>query len=177
MSIANNGEVLHQGYADPTPYPEIKVMTPNKYYASLLMDDYAGSVSELTAINQYLYHYFVTGEEYEAVAKMIERISITEMHHMEILAELIQLLGGDPVYKGNPNTGGTIWTAKYVYYGNDLCSRLYADINSENLAIKNYEEHIHMINDIYVQAILKRIVLDEKIHVVFFQQAIDKYCR
>lgn len=46
------------GYADPSPYPEIKVLKPNLYYANLLIDDYAGVISEFTAISQYLYHYF-----------------------------------------------------------------------------------------------------------------------
>ena len=30
------------------PYPEIRVENKNKYYAEILMDDYAGFISEFT---------------------------------------------------------------------------------------------------------------------------------
>ena len=44
-------------YSDPSPYPKVKVERQNMFYAELLMDDYAGVISEFTAISQYLYHY------------------------------------------------------------------------------------------------------------------------
>jgi bacterioferritin len=54
---------IHKGYASPLPYPEIKVMEPNKYYATLLLEDYAGMISELTAVNQYSYHSFMLNRD------------------------------------------------------------------------------------------------------------------
>lgn len=96
--MSNNDYNLRrrEDFADPSPYPEIKVAEPNLYYAELLMDDYAGVVSEFTAISQYLYHYFVLKRRHEDLGEMLENIAITEMRHMEILADTIVLLGGEP---------------------------------------------------------------------------------
>lgn len=74
-------------YADPSLYPEIKVISPNLYYAEILMDDYAGIISEFTAISQYLYHYFQFKDIDHGLGELLENISITEMLHMEILAD------------------------------------------------------------------------------------------
>jgi hypothetical protein len=42
-------------YSLPEPYPKPKVTAENHYYASLLLQDYAGISGELTAINQSIY--------------------------------------------------------------------------------------------------------------------------
>lgn len=160
------------GYADPSPYPEITVLEPSRYYAHLLMEDYAGVDSEETAINQYIYHHFVINDT--DVADMIKRIAITEMHHLEILADLILALGGNPVMKGS---GGRYWNASFVNYESDLCDRLRADLKSEYKAIQDYENHIRLIDDPHVKEILRRIVLDERLHAEFFRKALKKHCR
>lgn len=163
-------------YADPSPYPAIRVQAPNLYYAELLMDDYAGLVSELTAINQYFYHYAVTEAVNKKVAELLEHISITEMKHLEMLAKTIILLGGNPVYRGSYSTRNNFWNGSFVYYGCNLCDRLRADLDSEYKAVENYQENILVIKDPYVQAILQRIILDECVHIKLFKEAIEKYC-
>ncbi len=169
-------EITRKSEGDPAPYPEIRVAGENPRYAFLLMEDYAGTVSEVTAINQYLYHYFITGESNAQVAAMLEKIAVNEMLHMEILAKVILLLGGNPVYKGSPNSGGHFWNASYVFYGTNLCGRLRGNLAAELQAIQNYRNRIRIINDPYVKAILERIVLDELYHVKLFEAAIKKYC-
>lgn len=176
METENLPEVSHSGYADPSPYPEIRVLSENRYYADILMDSYAGQVSEFTAINQYLYHYFVLKETAEDVAKMLERVSITEMHHMEILAETILLLGGNPVYRAGAGAGCAFWHAGFVYYGCRLCDRLHENLKSERKAIFNYERTIERIHDPHVRAILRRIILDEELHIELFKKAIAAHC-
>lgn len=175
MDSKTNRNDMHDrpGYFDPSPYPEIKVSAPNEYYAKLLLNDYAGNISEFTAINQYLYHNFVLRPKYNELASIIENISITEMKHMEILARLIHLLGGNPIYTDSNNV---FWNAKYVFYGKDVCNKLYGNLDSENQAIQNYQIRITQIQDKYIQAILNRIILDEKLHVKIFEQQIQKYC-
>ncbi|MGI6144058.1 MAG: ferritin-like domain-containing protein [bacterium] len=166
-----------EGYADPSPYPEIRVLAPNRYYAQLLQDDYAGRVSEFTAISQYLYHYFYLERVSEELGEMLENVAITEMHHMEILGKTIILLGGNPVIRGSYSTRGDFWNGRFIYYGRNLCDQLWADLRAEQQAISNYRQHIAMIRDPYVQAILERIILDEQVHIKLFRQALDRYCR
>ena len=163
-------------YADPSPYPEVKVAAPNLYYADLLIDDYAGMVSEFTAINQYLYHYFYFKDIDKELGEMLENISITEMLHMEILAETIKKLGGTPLMRGSYSTKGNFWNGSFIYYGTHLCERLKADIDAEYKAIDEYQKHICLIDDPHVQAILKRIILDEKVHIKLFNEALLKFC-
>jgi bacterioferritin len=163
-------------YADPSPYPEIKVEKPNLYYADVLTDDYAGMISEFTAINQYLYHHFYFEDIDKELGELLENVSITEMLHMEILADLIKKLGGNPLMRGSYSTRGNFWNGSFIYYGTQLCEQLKADIDSEYKAIEEYQKHICLIDDKYVQAILKRIILDEKVHIKLFNEALFKYC-
>lgn len=165
------------GYSSPEPYPEIKVAEPNPYYLQLIMDDYAGAVSELTAINQYLFHAFVTEEDREFFEKFFENISITEMLHLEMLSQIIRQLGGMPIYRGGLSLRGSWWSGNLVYYGRNLCDRLRHDLEAEHQAIHTYEENIRIIQDENIQAVLARIILDEKVHVKLFEEAIAKYCK
>jgi bacterioferritin len=173
MENQNKDMHMRPGYSDPSPYPEVKVTEPSKYYAKLILDDYASKISEYTAISQYLYHKFSMREKYNELAKIIENISIVEMHHMEMLATMLKLLGYEPVFKSGANV---FWNASYVYYGENVCDQLKGDLKSEFDAINNYEAHIKIIKDPYIQDVLKRIVLDEKFHAKIFEEQIKKYC-
>lgn len=164
------------GYADPAPYPPIKVLGPNPYYAELLMDDYAGMVSEFTAISQYLYHHFYFHHINKELGELLENVSITEMLHMEMLAETIIKLGGTPLIRGSFSTSGDFWKGTFVYYGTNVCEQLQADLNSEFKAIDAYSRHIRCIGDPNVKLILQRIILDEKVHVRLFKNALRKFC-
>lgn len=175
MGEINYGVHKRKEYSDPSPYPQVKVLNPNPYYANLLMDDYAGVVSEFTAISQYLYHYFIFKDIDKELGELLENVSITEMLHMEILAETIKLLGGNPIIRGSHSTQGDYWSGRFIYYGTNLCDQLKADIDSEHKAIQEYRKHIHYIHDPFVQAILERIILDEIVHIRLFNQALRKF--
>ena len=174
----NNRSSRHGGgkYADPSPYPEIKVLQPNLQYAELLIDDYAGVVSEFTAISQYLFHHYYFQEIDRELSDLVEGISIVEMSHMEMLAETIIKLGGRPVIRGSASTQCNYWNGSYVYYGSQLCEQLKADIDAEFQAIEAYRRHISLISDGNVQAILQRIILDEIAHIRHFNRALLKFC-
>jgi len=176
MDNSNYGLHKREGYCDPAAYPEIRVLGPNRYYAELLMDDYAGMTSEFTAINQYLYHYFYLKHHYKDVAELLENIWICEMLHMEILADTIRLLGGNPVIRGSHSTCGQFWSGQLIYYGRYLGEQLQANIEAEHRAIANYTMHMNMIHDPYVKAILARIIADEQLHLKLFNEALAKYC-
>ena len=160
----------------PVPYPEPQVVAPNAYYANLLLEDYAGVTSELTAINQYLYHHFTVNEEYEDLNELWKCISIVEMKHEAMLAETILLLGVAPEYRTLTNNFPVYWSASYVYYGVEVCDRLTADIAGEKEAIQNYRKHQDLIADPYINQLLERIIMDEEHHLKLFYQVAAKYC-
>jgi bacterioferritin len=176
LSGIDHGRNKRVKYADPSSYPEIRVECKNLNYANLLMDDYAGMISEFTAISQYLYHHFYFEEIDEDLGKLLENVAITEMHHMEMLAEAIIKLGGDPLIRGAHSTCGCYWNGSFVKYGDGLCDRLKADIDSEYNAIEEYKKHIELIDDRYIKRMLKRIILDEKVHIKLFNEAMGKFC-
>lgn len=164
--------------AYPGPYPPVRVSRPNEFYAKLLLEDYAGQTSELSAINQYSYHHFVLEDEAPEVAETLGCIALVEMHHLEILAETIELLGVDPRYRTiGPQGVEEYWDARNIYYGSSLCDRLAADIAGEWAAIANYRRHQQMIDDPYIKAILERIILDELHHITLFHKLMKKYCQ
>lgn len=158
------------------PYPEIRVENKNQYYAEILMDDYAGFISEFSAVSQYMYHSLKSVKSIEYLSNMWRNISIVEMHHLDILGQLITLLGGKPIYRGSFSTSCQYWNGNFVYYGDNICNQLNADLKSEYQAIYNYENHIYMIDDKYIRENLKRIILDEQIHIKYFESAIKKFC-
>ncbi|MEN6413110.1 MAG: ferritin-like domain-containing protein [Veillonellales bacterium] len=160
----------------PDHYPEPKVIQPNFFYATLLLEDYAGNVSELTAINQYMHHHFMFDDQYEDLAELEECIAIIEMHHLELLAESILLLGVDPKYRTITNNCPIFWDASYVFYGADICDRLASDIAAEKQAIKQYRKHHFLIEDIHIKGLLERIIKDEEYHLKLFTQAASHFC-
>lgn len=176
-SPGNTGaEHVNRWCALPVPYPEPRVVRPNQYYAMLLLEDYAGAVSELTAINQYFYHYLTFYEKYGDVAELEECVSIIEMLHLELLGKTIRLLGVEPEYRTLTNNRPVYWSASFVYYGQGICDRLAADIAAEKMAIRNYRLHQQMIDDPHVKELLERIIMDEQHHLQLFTGCMQKYC-
>ncbi len=153
------------------PYPEVKVEEENPYYADLLSQDYAGRISETTAIMLYSYQHFDKFKENEAFAKIIAEIAEVEMKHLELLGETIKLLGKEPIYKTCEASRGdcVMWSASNVDYSSKLKEMLQIDIFSESSAIKNYENHRRIIKDKHIRNTIDRIILDEKRHLEIFE--------
>lgn len=154
-------------YKSNLPYPDIKVEKENIEYAELLSYPYAGLVSEDTATHLYMYQSFILDGE---ISNILEKIAIVEMHHLELLAKTIKLLGLNPEYKVND----IYWNANYVNYNNNLKDILKINIEAETLAIKNYKNLIKVIDDKYVKELLRRIIIDEEIHLQIFKNLYEK---
>lgn len=162
-------------YSANLPYPEIKVEKQNMGYANILLKDYAGEVSELTAINLYVYQHIVSDKRYSDFAELIGGISIVEMKHLELLGETITMLGIKPIYIDNACPPGSIWTPCYINFTTFIREMLIEDIESEKKAIENYKYHISIIDDIYIKKLLERIILDEEVHLKLFNKMLKKY--
>ena len=155
-------------------YPEIKIENKNKEYAYLLLEDYAGKTSELTAITLYVYQHIINEDINKLLAKTLKGIFIAEMHHLEILGNLIRLLGVKPVYKTLDENIITPWNSNYVNYETNVTKILLLNIENEEAAIKQYKMHIQLINDKYIKEILERIILDELEHIKCFNNLLDQ---
>ena len=157
------------------PYPPIQVKEKNRSYANLLSVDYCGSVSELSAITQYINNENRISYQKCSIAKTILGIAMAEMMHLQKLGELIFLLGGNVDYTAKLQNGYTqMWTPKYLTIPEKLRDMLIADKEAEKDAICQYRMHIGMICDSAVNAVLERIIKDEEYHIILLQALMDE---
>lgn len=162
-------------YAIDLPYPEPMVERQNIKYANILLKDYAGAVSEFTAVNLYIYQHFVSDGIYKDYADLIAGVSIIEMKHLELLGETIKLLGAKPFFIDNAVPVGKPWNALLVNYDTRIKEMLLEDIKSEEIAIKTYKNHLTMIEDKYIRKLIERIIPDEELHLKLFIEMYEKY--
>lgn len=159
------------GYTMDLPYPEVESGPDNRRTVLLLMQDYAGVISEMSAVTQYVYGHIVLNKKAEDISKTLERISIAEMRHLELLGEAIVTLGGDPVYASR----GRFWSAKYISYVSRPREVLTENIKGEQDAIRQYKRHIEMIRNQSVVRLLERIILDEELHIRVLNELLETY--
>ncbi|WP_010233676.1 ferritin-like domain-containing protein [Clostridium arbusti] len=165
----------HTKFIVNLPYPKPRVERQNVEYANILLQDYAGAVSEFTAVSLYVYQHLVSKGEFEDYAEIIGGISMAEMKHLELIGETIKLLGIKPIYINSVCPHGQLWTPCYVNFTIFIKNMLLEDIKSERKAIENYKYHISIIKDIYIRELLERIILDEELHLKLFMELYEKY--
>lgn len=152
------------------PYPPIAVQEKNLGYANLLSIDYCGSVSEMSAITQYINNENRLSCENCPMAKTLLGIAMAEMMHLQKLGELIVLLGGNIDYTAKYRDGRKkMWTPECLNIPAQVKSMLLADIESEKAAINQYEAHMKMIKDDCVNRVLARIIKDEEYHIILLR--------
>ena len=144
------------------PYPENVVSEKNYNYASMISEAYAGRESELTAVLQYSFQHFVKDESDERVAAALMKIGIVEMHHLEMLGEMLYKLGSTPIFAGRRRQ---IYSASAVNYETDLVKLLNIDIENEYAAIDYYRYINARIDDEGINRVIDRIIEDEKTHI------------
>lgn len=152
------------------PYPPIRVRNENLTYANLLSIDYCGSVSEMTAIAQYINNENQLAAARCPMAKALLGMAIAEMMHLQKLSELIILLGGKVDYTAKFRNGDwKIWTPEYLHIPEQTRQMLQADLEAEQATMEQYQTHIEMIADNYINDVLERIIKDEEYHVMMLQ--------
>lgn len=157
------------------PYPEVKVREKNLAYANLLSIDYCGSVSEMSAVMQYINNQNRLSCDRCPLAKTILGIAIAEMIHMKKLGELIFLLGGKIDFAAKYRDGRQkMWTPQFVEIHDEPKEMLLSDIKAEQDAIEQYKIHIRMIEDDWVTAVLARIIQDEEYHIMLLQMLLKE---
>lgn len=159
------------------PYPPIAVQERNMSYANLLSIDYCGSVSELSAITQYINNENRLSCENCPMAKTLLGIAMAEMMHLQKLGQMIVLLGERIDFTAKFRNGRQkMWTPEYLNIPEQAKSMLVADIEAEKAAINQYQAHIKMIKDPCVNAVLARIIKDEEYHIMLLKVLLAEMC-
>lgn len=170
LSVDNNFAGVKPIMVD-LPYPPTQVREKNSSYANLLSVDYCGSVSEMTAITQYINNENRLVCMKSPIAKTILGIAIAEMIHLQKLGELIYLLGGNLDFTAKHQNGmRKMWTPGYLMAPEKADKMIYADIEAEKAAINQYRMHMKMMNDPFIHAVLERIIKDEEYHIMLLQE-------
>lgn len=152
------------------PYPPLEVSERNLSYADMLSVDYCGSVSELSAIVQYINNENRLSCEKCSLAKTLLGMAICEMMHLQKLGQLIVLLGGSIGFTASGRNGRPVmWSPSCLNIPSECSKMLQADIEAEISAINQYEMHISWIKDEHINAVLRRIIQDEEYHIMMLR--------
>jgi bacterioferritin len=117
---------------------------------------------EHAAIVQYLNHAYGMGEG--EITCEIEGVARDEMRHLNWLARAIVQLGGTPTLeRGRMRTGG-----------DGVSAWLQNDVLQEGDAIKQYREHIALIDNPRIKRLLEHILADEISHQQSFHDFADE---
>ena len=155
---------------DPSPYPPVEVDQKNTHLLVPLSLDLASASGELTAIYQYIYQSILLQESYPVIADTLRRIAIVEMHHMNILGQIMVKLGGSPRAISQFGGRATPWNGTMPSYTNEIKQMLQVDLKSEQDTYHRYLLQAHRISDPNISSILRRIALDEEIHIKIFER-------
>lgn len=117
---------------DEVPFPEVKYVVKNPMYANLLYDDLSGELGELSAVTQYIYEHMEI-VNFPELSKIMVKIAIQEMKHLNLVGELIKRLGKKPCFI---DSKGVNWNSKYVKYNfEDIVKIMKYNIETEKVAI------------------------------------------
>ena len=120
--------------------------------------------TELFAIQQYMnHHYRVKGMDFSDIRDIERSIALVEMKHAEMLAERINMLGGNPIT--NPAQVSQLKTSQ-VNTSEDSRGMLMADLELERGAIRDYTKAIQDIgySDPGIRKMLEDILIQEEEH-------------
>lgn len=163
--------LVYQGHE---PYPPVQAEGRNWRLAAAMLDNAGGRNSEMSAVAMYLYDGLVTAEM-EEVAESFRRISVVEMHHLEIFGTLAHQLGEDPRMWGVNQGRKSWWTPGYLQYPRRLDQILRAAIREEKGAIRKYRAQARWAPDRNVGENLRRIVEDEEQHLLVLELLYQTY--
>ncbi len=167
----NNTNECH--YKVNAPYPPVRVDEPNLVYADEMLSNMGDVVSEMSDVTRYFYIAVVTKPQFCSISACFHHISIIEMHHLNIFAELALLLGADPrLWCGR--TRMRWWSPAFISYPCDIRALIAESIEAEKAAICKYTRQSNTICDRNITAILNRIILDEKRHIRIFRELYEQ---
>lgn len=140
-------------------YPKLSRIKHNSYYQGLVQNLYCGKEGEVTLFLQFNYQSNILlpfGDDY---AKIFENFANEELFHIQLLAQTIISLGGDPVYCDNQ---GRWFGGRWIDYIKDIKQMLELNIEMKEKIIIDYKTTISKIDDLSIKQMLNLILRDEE---------------
>lgn len=157
------------------PYPSINNLDINVVYGQIILSNVGGLHSEMNAVSLYFYNHVILKQLWPELAEAMHDISIVEMHHLEIFAEMCSQLGVDPRLWDCQNDFLEYWSPGYNVYPRQINTMLENAIIQEQNTITTYQYQISCIDEPVIQNVLKRIILDEQLHVQIFEKFLKEF--
>lgn len=157
-------------FSDPKPYPPIQVERQNPRYASEILSNIGACSSEISAVSLYLYNNIILTETNKEFAEIFHKISVVEMHHLQIFGQLARMLGADPRLWTYGTNRPCYWSPACNRYPRQLDALLQNCLRGEQDTIVKYRRQSEQIQDAYVADMLHRIILDEELHAQVFAE-------
>jgi bacterioferritin len=131
-----------------------------------LIDNLNGDLArEYQAIIAYtVYSQVLKGAEYMSIADELEKHAHEELEHAIAIARQIDYFGGTPTVKPEP-----------VVSSDDAKTMLKADLNNENITVKNYRERIDQCEELREFAtaeVIREILIQEQDHQIALATAL-----
>lgn len=160
-------------------YPEITVSYLPQEILIMLKRIYTGNKSELTAIMQYTYQYYVLlrDPKFTSISNALEQIIRCKMNHYGILARLLVKCGIDPkncIYiDSNPNLCD-YWKASSVSYEKSLVKMFENNVLLQQRIIDEYEQIIKKTDNENLKEIIAKMIDEEQLNLIYFTSILSE---
>lgn len=161
-------------YSDTAPYPPVEVDAPNPRYAPAILSNIGACNSEISAISLYFYNSLITRKNFQEIAECFHKISIVEMHHLDIFGELALKLGANPRLWSRQKERMHYWSPNCNRYLSGIIPLISNALASEQDTVYKYRAQSQWIKDSHICAILNRIIADEEIHIHIFKSLLSE---
>ena len=157
------------------PYPAVRVEAKNPAYARIMLGNIGDQSSEMSSYALYLYNHTITPAEPE-LTEAFRVVAGVEKKHLELLSEAAFQLGADPrlwAVTGNAAQPMRYWSPGLLSYTANPRAMLQNALALERATIAKYERQTQEIKDDGILLLLRRILLDESMHVEIFRGLLD----
>lgn len=152
------------------PYPPVHTENRNLEYAYELLSNIGSDHSEMSTLSLYFYNSVILNPEYSEISQCYHKISIVEMHHLNIFATLCYQMGLNPRLWSMKNNKRYYWSPEYNNYSMKIKEIMENSIKEETSTIQKYTKQAEYIQDADIKKILERIIIDEQHHVDILQK-------
>ena len=166
---------FYMEYILNTPYPSIDKLDVNVTYGQIMLSNLGGLHSEMNTVALYFYNSVILEQLWPDLSIAMKQMSQTEMKHLDIIARMCSRLGVDPRLWDCQNDFLEYWSPGYNVYPRQIHSLLENAIIQEQNTITTHQYQITCINDPLLQKILKRIIMDDQLHIEVFENFLKQH--
>ena len=155
------------------PYPPPQAQRQNPAWAEMMLCNIGASNSEMSAVAFYRYARWMTLCEDKELSLLFHKVSMVEMHHLDLFGELALQLGAEPRLWYCRNNRREYWSPRHIKYAHCSVADLVRNaLEDERAAVRKYECQLGCIADPQLAALLERVIEDEREHIALWEEIV-----